>query len=177
MHVRRHRLMSIDYMTALRCHGTTSLPESILGATRWAAAARRDRGIGYRPCRRMNWHKNRSRISYCCLLLAHCFVTSAISKGYGGSVWESNLRLSFRSPVFMRRCTPHAPSNQCVLVRFGVRPSTTLLLTGSPLAENRCSERADISGKPPPPRERRGGQPKAVMGIVMKIQLTTPFHS
>src|SRR5882672_6562737 len=31
---------------------------------------------------------------------------------------------------------------------FGVRPSTTLLLTGSPLAENRCSERADISEKP-----------------------------
>src|SRR5882762_1242853 len=44
----------------------------------------------------------------------------------------------------MRRCTPHAPSNQCVLARFGVRTSTTLLLTGSPLADNRFSERADI---------------------------------
>ena len=28
-----------------------------------------------------------------------------------------------------------------------------------------------------PPRERRGGQPTPVLGIVMKIQLTTPFHS
>src|SRR5260370_5860096 len=48
----------------------------------------------------------------------------------------------------MLRCKTHAPYNQWVLVRFGVRPFTTLLLTGSPLAENRCSERADISGKP-----------------------------
>src|SRR5882757_2141235 len=51
----------------------------------------RDREIGYRPCRRLNWHKNRPKIPYCCLLLPRFFVTSVTSKGYGGSVWESKL--------------------------------------------------------------------------------------
>src|SRR6266480_820995 len=75
----------------------------------------------------------------------------------------------------MRRCTPHAPSNQCVLVRFGVRPSTTHLLTDPPLQKIGVVSVQIFPGSRLPPRERRGGQPKAVMGIVMKIQLTTPF--
>ena len=39
---------------------------------------------------RLNWHKNRPKIPYCCLLLPRLFVTSVKSDRYGGSVWESN---------------------------------------------------------------------------------------
>ncbi len=33
-------------------------------------------GCGYRPCRCINWHKNRTQIPYCCLLLPRFLATS-----------------------------------------------------------------------------------------------------
>ena len=44
----------------------------------------------HRPCRSLNYCKDRTLNRYCCLWLPRCFLTSDRSKRYGGSVWESN---------------------------------------------------------------------------------------
>ena len=47
-------------------------------------------GCGYRPCRRLNWHKNRTQNPLLLPFAASFFATSDRSERYGGSVWESN---------------------------------------------------------------------------------------
>jgi hypothetical protein len=54
-------------------------------------------GCGYRPCRRSNWHKNRTQ-NLVLPFAAPFFITSVKSDRYGGSVGEPNsiLRLPTR---------------------------------------------------------------------------------